>query len=281
MKTSNNQYAPIGSYKEAIETIRAVGVLVLYSFAKYSLNTKDTIIRNFIARAIVSLKGILKLYEIKDYADCWVLYRSILDRWFYLRALGDEDSFELFKRWSDKQKYNSKNRMRSDPELKGGFYKGYYNDMNKFREKVKEKINWKRPKAEKIAKKEDLAILYNYGYDYASMFVHPMADDGFEDFLRETNLAEEYFSKKRNTIEKQNFYDKRVVLHDSILTVIMLIQDGLYYSNFQCRALLVNFLKDIMSLLETGSENYKISFVKIGKMAEQGIDLCLLKKMNS
>ncbi len=158
MKTSNTQYASFESYKEAIEIIRAVGVLVLYSFSKYSLSTKDAIIRNFIARVIVSLKGILKLYEIEDYADCWVLYRGILERWFLLRALGKENSFELFRKWSDKQKYNFKNRIRSDPRLKNGFYKGYFSDMDKFRENTKEKIDWKRPKMEEIAKKRRFRI---------------------------------------------------------------------------------------------------------------------------
>jgi hypothetical protein len=277
VKTSNNQYLSIESYKEAIEILRDTGVLILYSFAKHSLNTKDTIIRGFIARTIVSLKGILKLYEIEDYADCWVLYRGILERWFHLKVLGDEDTFELFKKWSDKKMCNFKNRMRSDPKLKDSFYKGYFNDMDKLSEKVKEKIDWKRPKAEQVAKKQDLAFLYNYGYDYASMFVHPMADDGFEDFLRETNLAEEHFSKSKNPAEKQSFYDKRVVLHDSILVTVMLIQDGLNYSSFQYRAVLAKFLGNIITFLDTGSEKYKIDFVKFGKMAGQGIDLCLLK----
>jgi len=67
VKTSNDQYLPVESYKEAIECIRDVGKLILYSFANYSLSTKDYIIRNFIARAIVSLNGIVKLYEIEDY----------------------------------------------------------------------------------------------------------------------------------------------------------------------------------------------------------------------
>ena len=74
-----NQYLSIESYKESIDILDLFTTIILFSFVEHGTNVKDTIIRNFIARATVSLKSILKLYEEQDYHDCWILNRCILD----------------------------------------------------------------------------------------------------------------------------------------------------------------------------------------------------------
>ena len=69
--------------------------------------------------------------------------------------------------------------MRSDPELKdvvdADFFAETEDKKRRARELSAENPQWKRPFADDVAKAMDLRFLYKYGYDYGSMFVHPMA----------------------------------------------------------------------------------------------------------
>jgi hypothetical protein len=263
---TDNHYLDMDSIKELIEILDVFATTVLFSLGQHGKGIKDTIIRNFIARSIVSLKGILTLYEEKDYHDCWILHRCILDRLFHLSALVKDNSFELFEKWSLKLQYEFKNKVRSDPIFREKVIPGYFNDMEKKKDRYldicKEKPNWSRPQAEKIAKEIDLDFLYKYGYDYASTFVHPMANDGDADFLRQT---------KQDT--DGIFQDQRPVLTNSCLVVTVLIQDGLNASSLQWRAILYDFLSNCRIFLQSGDKEYLTTFVKIGSLGPD-IDLC-------
>jgi hypothetical protein len=61
-------------------------------------------------------RGIVQLWEIKDFQDCWVLHRSLLDRLFHLRALNERDEFDEFEAWSFKKQYEAVARLKSDPD---------------------------------------------------------------------------------------------------------------------------------------------------------------------
>jgi len=273
--TEKKQYFPVEAYKEAIDILAAVATIILFSFAGHSSGIRDNIIRNFIARAIVALKGIMKLWEISDHHDCWVLHRCILDRLFHLRALTKDDAFELFENWSFKQQYDAKNKIRSDPELKGRINPDFFKDMDKHKKRYaiisKEKPKWKRPKPEVIAKEMDLTFFYKYGYDYASTLVHPMANDGEDDFYRQTKLS-----------GKNYFVDQRLVINNSCIATALLINDGLSYSNLSWRAIIFDFLEYFLDFFKSGSKKYLISFYKIGKLGPD-VDLCRKsnKKINT
>ena len=90
-----------------------------------------------------------------------------------------------------------------------------------------------------------------------------MANDGQQDFYTITKLE-----------PIPDFPEHRVVLSNSLLITTMLIQQGLNSSTFSWRSLVYDFLDDIRLMLGTGSEVYKISFVKLCKMTEQGMRLC-------
>ena len=55
------EYQSIEAYKKAIEILDMFTTIILFSFVKHGIEVKEIIIRNFIARAIVALKGILKI----------------------------------------------------------------------------------------------------------------------------------------------------------------------------------------------------------------------------
>lgn len=270
MKTTyRKEYWPIESYKEVIDILDKVTSIILFSFAEHSVEVKDVIIRNFIARAIVTLKGILRLLEISDHQDCWVLYRCVLDRLFHLRALAEKNEFELFEKWSFKQQYELRDKLWSDPDFKEKINPKFFKDKKKEKKRYviisKEQPRWNRPKTKVVAKNMNLEFLYKYGYDYASTLVHPMANDGQDDFLRQTNIE-----------RKELFIDQKGVINNSILVVILLIQEGLNSSNFVWRRLLYDFLDDVFSFLKTGSKDYLSSFVKICKLGPD-IDLCKIR----
>ena len=86
-KVETKEYQTFEAYKEFEEVFRAFGQMVLFAMAQFPATTRDTIIRNFIARALVMLRGVFQLWEIEDYQDCWVLHRCMLDRLFHLNDL--------------------------------------------------------------------------------------------------------------------------------------------------------------------------------------------------
>lgn len=263
------EYQSIEAYKKAIEILDMFTTIILFSFVKHGTEVKEIIIRNFIARAIVALKGILRLYEMDNYHDCWVLHRCILDRLFHLRALAVDNQFEIFEKWSFKKQYEFKNKVRSDPDVKERVSSNYFKGMDK--EKVrynnicKEKPHWKRPNPEAVAKNMELMPLYKYGYDYASTLVHPMANDGETDFLRQTKLG-----------TQEVFTDQKVVINNSCLAVVVLIQEGLNTSNLLWRGIIYDFLDNLRSFLLSGSEQYQLTFYKIGKFGPD-VDFCKRK----
>jgi hypothetical protein len=192
--THANRHLSVEQYTQAADALHVVSGIVLFEFARHGkiALTRDLIVRNFIARADTMVRGIFRLWEIKDYGDCWIIHRALLDRLFHLHALNGSDQFDLFDDWSFKMHYEAANRLRSDPALKGQL-KGLVDDLTteqkaRYQRLVKTPPDWRRPKAKDAAEAMDLTILYRYGYDYASQHVHPMANDGQEDFFNITRL---------------------------------------------------------------------------------------------
>ena len=116
-----NQQLSAEQYKDDADALHVLSGILLFEFARHDepSATRDLIARNFIARADTMVRGIFQLWEIKDYGDCWVVHRSLLDRLFHLHALNDNDQFDLFEDWSFKMQYEAANRLRSDLDLKG------------------------------------------------------------------------------------------------------------------------------------------------------------------
>lgn len=190
----SDQHLSIEQYGEAAEALHVLSGILLFEFAHHNETEaiRDQIVRNFIARADTMVRGIFRLWESEDYGDCWILHRGLLDRLFHLHDLNQKDQFDLFDDWSFKMLYEAANRLRGDPAAKGNL-KGIAEDLTperkaRYQRLVKNPPVWYRPKAEDAAKDMGLTFLYRYGYDYASRHVHPMANDGQEDFYNITRL---------------------------------------------------------------------------------------------
>ncbi len=58
---SEKQYQSIEDYRSVADALYAVSEMVLFSFAKHDCDTKNIIIRNFVARSAMTLKSIFSL----------------------------------------------------------------------------------------------------------------------------------------------------------------------------------------------------------------------------
>lgn len=266
-KFDPDDYLPVEAYKEALGAFHAIAGALLFEFAREKRGDRDTIIRNFIARTDMIARAVFRLWELQDYQDCWVLHRCLLDRLFHLWHLQQNDQFEMFEAWSFLEQYNALNRVRSDPEFNGARESKLFGLTLEQKERAgalaKNPPVWQRPKAEEVAKSLDMRFLYRFAYDFASTHVHPMANDGHQDFYTITKLE-----------PAPDFPDQRSVLSNTLLVATMVVQQGLNASTLSWRALVYDFLDDLRRFLGTGPDDYKISFLKLGAMIEQGMRLC-------
>ena len=228
---------------------------------------RDQIARNFIARADTLVKGIFRLWEIEDREDCWTLHRTLLDRLFHLHELNRKDQFEAFDDWSFKALYEAANRLRSDPELKGQI-DGLVEDLtperkDRYGRLVKTAPNWRRPKAEDTAKDMGLGFLYRYGYDYASRYVHPMSNDGLNDFSRIIGVKP----------VPETASAEITVLSNSVLIGSMILQEGLNASSLSWMAIVYDAVDGVRKFLHSAEPEHHLPLAKVGRLSVANIPL--------
>ena len=241
-------YLSPDDYARAIEVLRNFSVNALLWLAeKSSDNLKNQIIMNFIARGTVCLDSIHILWTAGNYQDCWVLHRALVDRLIHLKTLIDHDEFEKFERWSFQKQYQSADATFSDPSIIEKLTpealaeaKRLHNERrSRFRQEPKS--DWRRPDAKESAKRMNLPDLYSLGYDPASGEVHPMADDGKEEFHDLLGIP------------LQTSGDNRTVLHNSLVIQFLLVQYGINGCDVLWRSFVYDSLENWFCFLETGS----------------------------
>lgn len=264
----SDQHLSVKQYTQAADALHVLSGMLLFEFARHgeTASKRDLIVRNFIARADTMVRGIFQLWEIKDYGDCWIVHRALLDRLFHLHALNDKDQFDLFDDWSFKMQYEAADRLRSDPALKGQL-NGLLDDLTierkaRYKRLVKNRPDWQRPKAEDAAKAMDLTFLYRYGYDYASQHVHPMANDGQEDFFNITCLE-----------PKPSFPEWGIVLSNSILVASLIVQEALNASTLSWCRVVYDAVDGVRNFLLSASPEHHLPLAKVSKMFEEHIPL--------
>ncbi|ODN65378.1 DUF5677 domain-containing protein [Methylophaga muralis] len=253
---AENQYQTVETYRAAADALYAVTVMVLSSLAKYDCDTKNIIIRNFVARSAMTLKSVFSLWDKGDIQNAWIIHRALVDRMFHLHSLGVNDDFHAFDDWSFFEQYKSQNRVKSDDLFKdqavGWEYQISEEQKARIKALEKNKPTWRRPRAEDVAKDMGMEFLYKYGYDYASTHVHPMANNGEKDFYAITKLQ-----------PSPRFPSQITVISNTILTSTLILQDSLNQSSFSWRRVLWDFIDDVRGLLRNGDVNYQKSFGKL------------------
>lgn len=252
---TEQEHLSLEEYRLAADALYAVSGMVLFSFAQHDCDTKNIIIRNLVARSAMTIKSVFALWDIRDFQNAWVIHRALIDRMFHLHSLGVNDEFSTFDDWSFFEQYKAQTRVKSDALVKhqatGWVYELSREQKQRIRELERNRPTWKRPRAEAVAKDMGMEFLYKYGYDHASTHVHPMANDGQEDFYTITKLA------------APEFPSNMTVISNTILTSSMILQDALSFSSFAWRRALWDFLDDVRKVLSGGDTSYQLSFVKL------------------
>ncbi len=266
MNQTPKQYYGYENYRDALESLQGVIGAVIYSLALYPSDTKHFILRNTLARCSMSLKAIFALWDISDFQDAWTLHRALLERLFHIIDLDEKEDHENFDDWSFLEQYKAQNRVKSDPLFKHEATSPIYDLSNEKLQRAKRLAAsppaWRRPKAEEVAKSIDLGFLYRYGYDYASMHVHPMATDGEQDFFTITKLE-----------PSPNFPDQISVLSNSLLVATLILQEVLSQSSFKWRSPLWDFIDGVREFLGSGAETYKDLCIRVFVIQKE-VGLC-------
>ena len=244
-----SEYRTIEEYTDVKDALVTMCGLFLFEFAKESnLGTEDMILRNSLAKSIMSLKGVFALWEIENYQDCWAIYRAQMDRLFHLEHIAKYNEFKLFDDWSIYKQAQANNLAKSDKRFPIEQTSQVYSFDHSYDERIKTVLKsppkWNRPKAERVAKDMGMDFLYKFGYDLASMHVHPMSNDGQQDYFTVTGLE-----------PSVAFPTQIAVIHNSILTTTMIAQNVFNFSSFRWRTVLWDFIDQIRDAINTGSEH--------------------------
>jgi hypothetical protein len=241
----------INEYKDAAKTFDAVIIGSLFEGSN-SNELNLVITRNFIAKSVMIVRSIYKLWEINAFQECHILNRCLIDRLFYLHRLHSTDGFEDFEEWSFVESYDLFARLRADPRFKVQIDASapVPEDQTKRRADLRKKtLAWQIPSPQEIAREMNKEYLYLYGYDYASMHVHPLAFDGRQDFEIITGLRSGF-----------EFPTHEIALHNALLILWLIFRDSIDALKGSFSSELNQFMLDFFEFLETGSSDYILSF---------------------
>ena len=109
----------------------------------------------------------------------------------------------------------------------------------------------------------DLMFLYRYGYDYASRYVHPMANDGQDDFCVITDLEPPLDIPAASI----------VVLSNSILVASMIIQEALNASSLLWMSVVYNANEGVRNFLLSAAPEHHLPLAKVTKLFAEHVPL--------
>jgi hypothetical protein len=252
--------------RTVLDALHIITGAVLFEFAREPRDIRDTILRNLVARAYRLVAAVFTLWGIEDYQDCWILHRCLLERWFHLVSLDQTDSFETFEAWSFLEQYKAVHRVASDSSVDTSrgdlFVPPTPSQKRRASQLFKSPPEWRRPTVEDVAKGADMRFLYTYGYSHASARVHPMADDGLQDFHIVTGLE-----------PAPTFPDQSAVLTNTLLVDTMILQDAMNASTMSWIALVYDTLSDVREYLGSGQADFSRRLVDLAGAARQGTAL--------
>lgn len=259
--------AEASSLKEAIDALRVYSGVVLLSFARHGLGLQDTIARNFMARGMKCTQSIFDVWNAGSEQDAWILHRALIDRLLHLHHLAVTDTFTQFDDFSFRAMYVARSRLFQNSEFRERIPQAILDHHASQKHRYEDLLasasgpQWRRPNARHAADNMGLGFLYDLGYDYASMHVHPMSDDGARDFEVLTQA------------DQENVLPDATVVRNSILIQTLIVQEALNASQLRWRAIVYDFLTQTREYLASSNSQYRDTMYKIGKIWTSG-QLC-------
>lgn len=241
-------------YSEMISSLRRLIKIILLELRTEVSELKDIMFLYALARASTQIESILKLWNLKHYSDCLILYRTQVERLLTYHHLIDTNTIKEFEDWSFIQNYENRNKVKSDREHNPYLVKEFWTESRKRIERYQrlksQDISWKRPNPitlEEIAKKHDVEFFFKYGYKYASGFVHPLSSDGEDEFGIVTGIIPKY----------KKDYDTTPILNNSIVVLILIVELALNESSFAWNEYVFKVLTDCKDYIRDGKQDYK------------------------
>jgi len=265
-KAGPEQFRSIDEYRRAVAAFYGVCGLILLAFGKHDLDLKNFIIRNLVARTATMVRGVMNLWDLNDFQDGWILCRSLLDRLFHLVDIDENNRYEEFENWSFYRQHKVYQVMRSDPQVPDaadGQIPPTAHSKSRYDKLSKAPPKWERARAKDVAKSFGVPPLYKYGYDIASTYVHPMANDGLQDFFNITGLE-----------PPRNFPDHRSLLQNSIVVGCLIVQESLNRCDFQWHSVIKPFFPSLMNHLKDGSDESMDALLKAVQTMASETNLC-------
>ena len=240
---------------ERLETFVLFTTTILYQLGNKISGSKDIYSRNSIAKVQTLVKSIELLCEQDLFNEGWILYRCLIDRYIHLRYLFQNDLHEDFKKWSIVQGYKYNQNAKSDElfkEIKNDSRFQFTKDQTQLYNASKNN-KYTKPKPKNQLKKEGFDFIYKLGYDHASMRVHPMFEDGNEEYYKITKIQPNPFHDFNNKELNSNTY----------LIATMILQEALNQIDLKKNSLIYDV---ILALRE--NSNFKVTFYNMIKHIE-------------
>jgi len=216
---------------EIVDSYKKISKYIILRFETHTFDTKETILRNFIAKASSLLNSISLLIKEDQTGEATALYRLLIERYFYVEYLEDSGLYQEFKDWSFVKTFEIRNKMRSQnsyntkeisDEIKDNEFQ-----IKLYQELKSKKLNWIEPKIEDFSKRIDLKPLYSLGYDLGSSYIHPRADEGFWDALR---IAK---NEKKSEVTTINLLRNSILISNAILALTTHNSKNFYGNSLQ------------------------------------------------
>lgn len=255
---------------DIIELYNLGCAMMVFSFDTTELTTKDIILRNFLAKSISQLRTIKLLNNSGQLLDCYIIYRSMVDRLGHLYYLERTNSYQDFDDWSFLRQIDANNNSLSDVNFKDTLPKEFFlptqDNKERYKQIQKKGVKWKRPDIGEEFKTKGFYFLYKFGYDYASTHVHPMANDGMIEYYRMVNNP---------PIEVVNHFDHQtqLIVQNSTLISSMTVNECLNFSSLRWRALVFKFIESFRQAINDQENEFELNFFKMKKFIDDNMPL--------
>jgi len=242
-----------------LKSLEIITTTLLYQTGNKLSGDKNTYVTNSIAKAQSLVKSIELTYSGELYNESWILYRCLLDRYLYLRYLAKNKLHEDFKNWSFTKGYeylqNAKSEESTENVKRDPRFRFSKEQSKTYSEVKKQSSKFPKPDPKSEFKEEGLNFLYKLGYDYASMRVHPMFEDGDEEYYRITKVEPNPYSD----------FSHEKLITNTYLVASMIIQESLNQIDLNTISIVYEYLENLRA-----NADYEIAFYKIIKTVEQG-----------
>jgi hypothetical protein len=241
-------------YSDLITLIRRLVKIILIELRTEVSEQKDIMLLYALAKASTQIESILQLWKLKHYSDCWILYRTQVERLLTYHYLIDSNTIKEFDEWSFIQNYETRNKAKSDIKQNPFLIKAFWIENRKRVERYQrlksENVIWKRPNSddlEKVARKHNMLDLFWYGYKNASSFVHPLSTEGADEFALVTGL---------NPRSNDDF-DSTPIIYNSLVVLIQIVRLALNETNFEWNEYVFKVIEGCEDFLRDGNQDYK------------------------